>query len=305
MYNDKMMEKKMSIALYGWLFMLVLVCFSCAKELDINLNPPPSKLVVKGTLSPQRGLVVQVFHTLNPYDWFYRDSMEHFVENAEIHIFHHDTLLDETIYLGGSFYQSQSPEKILSGKEYSIVIEVDGYDPVRVDDILIPEAPPEVMDFQVAPYDDQPRFSKIENLLTFSILNKKEYTVFNMKVTYDDNPKLVLGFHLFRDGNVICEDFDDSFSNKCYDVNWINRKYQFTWYYENRYEGYHYPIPQEWIYFHIGIIDPVILEYEAADDGRDQTAQGFTEPILAKGNVEDGLGYVVGENIVTIPYKVP
>lgn len=291
---------------FGLLYILAVLCIGCAKDLGIDLEPPPARLIVKGTLSPQRGLVVQVFQTLNPYEWIYRDSNAHYVENAVIEIYRHDTLIDRCHYLGDSYYQSTDPTRIIGGQQYSITVSAPGLDTVRVRSILVPKVPPTIKEFNIAPNIDQPPKYSIENLLTFSILNNPEYTVYHIKETYDDNPEEVLGIHIFRDDNIVCEDLNRLFSNKCYDEEWIERRYHFTWYYDTHYNSeYSYPIPQEWIYFHIGIIDPAIIEYDAAKDGGYGVESGYTEPALSKGNVEGGLGYVVGKNMVTKRYKVP
>lgn len=297
------MKQVVSLFLF---YIISLLYFSCAKELDIDLEVPESQIVLKGTLSPQHGLLIQVFQTLNPYEWIYRDSSAHYIENGVIEIYHHDTLIDRCHYLGDSYYQSTDPTRIIGGQQYSIEVSVPGLDPVRIRSIQVPESPPSIKDFKIIPNMDQPSKYSVENLLTFSILNNPEYTVYHIKETYDDNPEEVLGIRLFRDGNEICEDLHRLFSNKCYDENWIERRYNFTWYHDNFNDSeYSYPIPQKWIYFHIGIIDPVIIEYDAAEDGGYGEESGYTEPALTKGNVEGGLGYVVGENIITIPYKVP
>lgn len=122
----------MKIAYINLILIFVVFCFGCANELEFGLDPPPSKLVVKGTHSPQRGLVIQVFKTLNPFEWRYNDSTDCYVENAEISIFHNDSLIDQCQYLDESNCQSMISERIYSGNNYSIKVDVPGYEPFRV-----------------------------------------------------------------------------------------------------------------------------------------------------------------------------
>src|SRR5699024_12074074 len=97
------------IIAWGLLYGIILLMMSCSKIIQVDYDQIESRLVLQGRLSPQRGLEVLVYRTKNPYEWVPVDSLEkiYFVENAVVEIYHRDTLVDEAIHQGQSFYQSE------------------------------------------------------------------------------------------------------------------------------------------------------------------------------------------------------
>lgn len=282
------------IIAWGLLYGIILLMMSCSKIIQVDYDQIESKLVLQGRLSPQRGLEVLVYRTKNPYEWVPVDSLEkiYFVENAVVEIYHRDTLVDEAIHQGQSFYQSEDPSRISAGMDYSVRVSASGMSSVQVDQIQVPPEPPEVKNFKLTPFPDNGTSFYKRDTLFFEVKNRPEYTVFAVDVRYENYP--------IDDYDGFLEHFGESFdpcdglyyfTNTCFTESWIERKQQY--YFDRKTDRN--------AFFLISIIESKIMDFieDVSGDGDD----GFTEPPMHQGNVEGGFGYIVGENQVRFPYK--
>lgn len=271
---------------------LVFFSISCTKKLEVKPDSIEEQLEIKGTISPQSGLEVIIKHTRAPYEWIPLPLDSAFmVENAKVKIYHRDTLLDDCRYMGESFYKSQNPERILSGQEYTVKVEAKGYPPAHVENIFVPESPPDVREFRLTPYPDNAK-KNLRDTLYFEVKNKPELITYRIDIRYDNiplNEKISYIYH-FSEIFDACEGIY-YFTNKCFSEPWIPRKYEYL-----------YQLPEDRApYFHISIIESAVLDY--IETGYFYGESGFVEPPLYQGNVEGGFGYIVGENKVIIPVE--
>ena len=113
----------------------------CFKELDFNLNFEGEKIVIKGTISPQDGAIIQLNHTLNPEGTYYHDSVDIYIDNAIVQLYENDVLLKTLPYSGEEgFYRDNSIDLKLEA-EYHLTVEAVGYPSVKTHKIRIPDVP--------------------------------------------------------------------------------------------------------------------------------------------------------------------
>lgn len=277
----------------NWLIWgLVLLCIGCTTPLEVRPGPIESLLEIKGTISPQSGLEVIVQHTRSPYEWIPMPLDSAFVvDDAEISIYHQDTLVDVCIYQGNSFYQSRLPHSIIPGEVYSVKVKAAKYPPAAIENILVPESPPEVRALRLAPFPNRSdNLSLVKDSLFFDVKNYRGFTVYRIDVRYDSLP---LNSYISYIGNLE-ETFDPCegtyyFTNRCFSDSWISRIYEYSY---DRSED-------RKTYFHISVIDPKVLDF--IQSGYFSGEDVFVEPPLYQGNVDGGFGYIVGENKIIVP----
>lgn len=266
----------------------------CTKTLEVKPDPIEPRLEVKGTISPQSGLEVIVQHTRTPYEWIPTPLDSAFlVDHAEIEIYHQDTLVDVSRYRGNSFYKSRFPNHIIAGEEYAVKVTAEGYPPVRIEKILVPESPPEVSGFRLTPFPNiSENQTQVRDTLFFEVKNSAELLTYRIDVRYENIPlnKYTSYIDSFEETFDPCEG-TYYFTNRCFSDAWIPRKYEYSY---NQTED-------RTTFFHISIIDPIVLDY--IESGAFYGENIFVEPPLYKGNVDGGFGYIVGENKIIIPIE--
>ncbi len=277
----------------GLLWGLVSLGIGCTKMLDVKPDPVEPTLEIKGTISPQSGLEVIVKHTRTPYEWIPLPLDSAFlVDNAEIEIYHQDTLVDVGRYRGNSFYQSRYPDRIIAGEEYAVKVAAEGYPEARIENIFVPESPPEVRGFRLTPFPNRSEnLTRVKDTLFFEVKNERGLTAYHIDIRYENIPLDTRTSYI----NYLEETFDPCegtyyFTNKCFSDTWIPRKYEYS--YDRTQKA------STW--FHISVIDPVVVEYRESGYFY---GDAFVEPPLYKGNIEGGFGYIVGENKVIIPVE--
>ncbi len=85
---------------FTFIFCCTLFLTSCFKELDINLDFEGQEMVVRGTISPQDGAIIQVSHTLDPTGIYLFDTLDFNINNAIVLLYANDTLLQQIPYSG-------------------------------------------------------------------------------------------------------------------------------------------------------------------------------------------------------------
>ncbi len=97
------MKKTTFLLSYFALFFLI----GCFKTLDFDLDFEGEKIVVRGTISPQDGAIIQVSRTLNPEGTYFLDSLDIFLENATVKLYENDVFLQQIAYSGeDGFYRN-------------------------------------------------------------------------------------------------------------------------------------------------------------------------------------------------------
>jgi hypothetical protein len=104
-------------------FFLLLISFSCTKEVDLDIPDLPQKVVVNSLFCPDSVLKIHVSLTAN-----ITDSIINFVDNATVKLYENDILISTINTQQNGFYNSMYIPKV--GKEYRVEVEVPGFDVV-------------------------------------------------------------------------------------------------------------------------------------------------------------------------------
>lgn len=125
-------------------FILLFYCLvltGCFKNLDIDLDFKGEKIVVRGTISPQDGAIVQISHTLDPQGTYYFDSLDIYLDNAIVKLYANDSLLQQLTYSGDEGRYSSKTLNLKMNIGYHLTVEAEGFPPVRTKKIKIPKLP--------------------------------------------------------------------------------------------------------------------------------------------------------------------
>lgn len=130
------MKKNIPIFCY---FLLLLT--SCFKTLDFNLDFEGEKIVVRGTISPQDGAIIQISHTLNPEGTYFFDSLDIFLDSAIVKLYENDVFLQQIAYSEGDGFYRNKALNLKMDVDYHLTVEVEGFPPVKTEKIKIPKLP--------------------------------------------------------------------------------------------------------------------------------------------------------------------
>jgi len=125
-------------------FFICIICFflsSCFKELDFNLDFEGEKIVVRGTISPQDGVLIQVSRTLNPEGTYFLDSLDIFLDNAIVKLYENDTFLQQITYSGENGFYRNETLNLKMEMDYHLTVEAEGFPSVSTKKISIPQLP--------------------------------------------------------------------------------------------------------------------------------------------------------------------
>lgn len=112
-----MMKKTLPI------FLLVILSFSCQKELEIKLPDFDPKPVVNCLFSTDTNFVINLSHSIS-----LNDSVKVDIENAKCYLFSDEILIDSLSYISDGFYKSNiKPEQ---GKYYKLKVISTNFDEV-------------------------------------------------------------------------------------------------------------------------------------------------------------------------------
>ena len=135
---------KKIIPLFG---ITILFLTGCLKTLDFDLDFEGEKIVVRGTISPQDGIIIQVSHTLNPAGTYFLDSLDIFLDNAVVKLYENDTLLKQIAYSGEGGFYNRKDLNLKVGVAYHLTVEAEGYPSIKTQKISIPQLPETTFDF--------------------------------------------------------------------------------------------------------------------------------------------------------------
>jgi len=134
--------KKILLLSYFSIFFLT----GCFKTLDFDLDFEGEKIVVRGTISPQDGAIIQVSHTLNPEGTYFLDSLDIFLDNATVKLYEDDVFLQQIVYSGEDGFYRNNDLNLKMEVAYHLTVEAEGFPPVRTEKISIPKLPETTFD---------------------------------------------------------------------------------------------------------------------------------------------------------------
>ncbi len=119
---------------YIWI-LIVLLFFSCTKEVHIPVPPLDSKPVVNCLFTADSAFVIYVGKSV-PVN----DNRPRVIEDAGVYLYENNIPFDTLHYAEGLYYSTLVPR---AGTEYRVDVEIPGFDTVYAEDIA-PESPPPV-----------------------------------------------------------------------------------------------------------------------------------------------------------------
>ncbi|MEY3425732.1 MAG: hypothetical protein RL679_1090 [Bacteroidota bacterium] len=117
-----------------FLISTLLICFSCTKEVDLDIPELPQKVVVNSLFCPDSVMQIHVSLTAG-----ITEPKINNVDNATVKLFENDVLIKTIVSQQNGFYNSMYMPKV--GKEYRVEVVVPGFDVVWAED-KVPENGP-------------------------------------------------------------------------------------------------------------------------------------------------------------------
>jgi hypothetical protein len=109
----------------------------CSKALDYVVDYPGEQLVVIGTVSPVSGAAVYVTKSISPSgDYQLIDDL--LIRDAEVAIYHRDTVLGFLRHAGDGLYKSTAEMTFRANESYWIEVQHDQLGTVSSEEVLIP-----------------------------------------------------------------------------------------------------------------------------------------------------------------------
>ena len=106
-----------------FLISTLLICFSCTKEVDLDIPELPQKVVVNSLFCPDSVMQIHVSLTAG-----ITEPKINNVDNATVKLFENDVLIKTIVSQQNGFYNSMYMPKV--GKEYRVEVVVPGFDVV-------------------------------------------------------------------------------------------------------------------------------------------------------------------------------
>ncbi|MFK7982659.1 MAG: DUF4249 family protein [Saprospiraceae bacterium] len=129
---------KKVITLLGFTILFLTNCF---KDLDYDLDFEGQEIVIRGTISPQDGAIIQVSHTLDPEGTYFFDTLDLNINNAIVKLYANDTLLQQISYSGKNGLYLEEDLTLNRNVAYHLTVEVEGFPSARTEKIEIPQLP--------------------------------------------------------------------------------------------------------------------------------------------------------------------
>jgi len=133
----------LKLTVSGYILVTIIMLTSCFKTLDFDLDFEGEKIVVRGTISPQDGAIIQVSHTLNPEGTYFLDSLDIFLENATVKLYENDVFLQQ---IGEDGFYRNNDLNLKMEVNYHLTVEAEGFPSVRTEKISIPKLPETTFD---------------------------------------------------------------------------------------------------------------------------------------------------------------
>lgn len=119
----------------------IIIFTSCIKTLDLPLDFEGEKIVVRGSISPQDGAIIQVSHTLNPEGTYLFDTLDINLDNAIVELYANDVLLQQIPYSEEKERYVASNLTLSTGAAYHLTVAAAGFPSVKTEKVRIPELP--------------------------------------------------------------------------------------------------------------------------------------------------------------------
>jgi len=119
----------------------IITLTGCFKTLDFNLDFEGEQIVVRGTISPQDGAIIQVSHTLDPTGTYLFYNLDFNINNAVVLLYADDTLLRQIPYSGEDGLYRHKNLDLKMEVAYHLTVEADGFPPVKTEIVKIPRLP--------------------------------------------------------------------------------------------------------------------------------------------------------------------
>jgi len=129
---------KKIIPLFG---ITILFLTSCFETLDFDLDFEGEKIVIRGTISPQDGAIIQVSHTLNPEGTYLFDTLNLNLDNAIVELYANDVLLQQIPYSEEKERYIASNLTLSTDAAYHLTVAAAGFPSVKTEKVRIPELP--------------------------------------------------------------------------------------------------------------------------------------------------------------------
>ncbi len=155
--------------IFYFFFFTIFFLTGCFKELDFNLDFQGQEIVVRGTISPQDGAIIQVSHTLDPTGTYLFDTLDFNLDNAVVILYANNTLLEQIPYSGNDGLYCHKNLDLEMGIAYHLTVEAEGFPSVKTEIIEIPRLPE----------------------VTFTLISEnEEENEVRIDVTVQDNPEI-------------------------------------------------------------------------------------------------------------------
>ena len=119
----------------------IIMLTGCFKTLDFNLDFEGEKIVVRGTLSPQDGAIIQISHTLDPTGTYLFDTLNLNLDNAIVELYANDVLLQQIPYSEENERYIAKNLTLSTDAAYHLTVAAAGFPSVQTEKISIPELP--------------------------------------------------------------------------------------------------------------------------------------------------------------------
>ena len=163
----------LSLLIFGTSVVITGFHSSCTEKVNLEMPRKDKKIVVQGYLNPNQPIRLELFYS-KPYPPESEDSEYQTIDNAEVKIFHKDSLYCELNYNDSTppihnnpIYEARNTFP-RAGKKYKLQIKVPGYKTIHAETLV-------------------PRKMKIKSVEHYMITREFEKLI-HCDITFQDNP---------------------------------------------------------------------------------------------------------------------